>query len=78
LDRAKREETLYAEGIVDLSKAALEVSTRGYETGMVSFADVIDSYSNWLKAHLALVRKQSDLGMARAELEEAVGASWER
>lgn len=78
LDRAKREEALYGGQVVNLSKAALEVSTRGYETGMVSFADVIDSYSNWLKANLSLARKQSDLGMARAELEEAIGAPWKR
>ncbi|MFU8857895.1 MAG: TolC family protein [Deferrisomatales bacterium] len=75
LDQAAREEALFARSIVDLSQAALEVSTRGYETGRVGFADVISSYTNWLNAHLALTRKRSDLGIARAEIEEAVGVS---
>jgi len=75
LDQADREERLYARSVVDLSQAALEVSTRGYETGRVMFADVIASYTNWLKAKLALERRHADLGVARAELEEAVGVS---
>ena len=77
LDRARREEALYAEQVVKLSQEALEVSTRGYETGLVSFADVIASYTNWLKANLSLPRKQSDLGVSRAQLQEAVGGGWE-
>ncbi|MBE0617774.1 MAG: TolC family protein, partial [Proteobacteria bacterium] len=75
LDLAAREERLYAGSVVDLSQAALEVSTRGYETGRVMFADVIASYTNWLRAKLALERRRADLGVARAELEEAVGSS---
>jgi len=78
LDRARREEALYALRVVNLSRAALEVSARGYETGKVSFADVIASYTNWLEANLALKRRLSDLGVARAELEEAVGGSWDQ
>jgi cobalt-zinc-cadmium efflux system outer membrane protein len=77
LDRARREEALYAEQVVRLSQAALEVSTRGYETGLVSFADVIASYTNWLKANISLPGKQRDLGVSRAQLEEAVGGKWE-
>jgi outer membrane protein TolC len=38
------------------------------------FADVIASYTSWLQARLTLERKRSDLGVARAELEAAVGA----
>jgi cobalt-zinc-cadmium efflux system outer membrane protein len=78
LDRAKREEALYAGQVVKLSQAALEVSTRGYETGSVSFADVIASYMNWLKANLFLAKERSDLGTARAQLEEAVGGGWKK
>ncbi|RJR53116.1 MAG: TolC family protein [Desulfobacteraceae bacterium] len=73
LDRARREEVLYSEQVVRLSQAALESSTRGYETGLVSFADVIASYTTWLRANLSLPRKRSDLGVSRAQLEEAVG-----
>lgn len=75
LDRAKREETLYRQTVVKLSQAALEVSTRGYETGKVMFADVIASYNIWLRANLTLARKESDLGNARAELERVLGTS---
>jgi cobalt-zinc-cadmium efflux system outer membrane protein len=76
LDRAKREEALYAGQVVSLSQAALEVSTRGYETGRVSFADVIASNMNWLKANLFMAKERSDLGVARAQLEEAIGGQW--
>ena len=76
LDLANREEALYDKRVVNLSQAALEVSTRGYETGNVTFADVIGSYSNWLKDNLALERRRGDLGISRAELEEAVGSPW--
>jgi outer membrane protein TolC len=75
LDRANREATLYRQTVVKLSQAALDVSTRGYETGKVTFADVIASYNTWLRANLTLARKNSDLGIARAELERVVGTS---
>jgi outer membrane protein TolC len=73
LDRAKREEALYAQRVVSLSQASLEVSTRAYETGNVAFADVIMSYTGWLNDNLALEMKRSELGMSWAELEEALG-----
>ena len=76
LDRAKRQEALYAQRVVNLSQAALEVSTRAYETGNIAFADVIESYIGWLNARLSLERERSNLGIARSELEEAVGGSW--
>ncbi len=75
LDRAAREAALYGQSIVSLSQAALEVSTRGYETGKVGFADVTASYTTWLKANLTLARKRADLGVARAELDRAVGVA---
>ena len=78
LDQAKREAALYRQTVVKLSQAALEVSTRGYETGEVTFADVIASYNTWLRANLTLARKKSDLGIARAELERVVGTPLRR
>jgi len=75
LDLAVREERLFGDSIVDLSQAALEVSTSGYEAGNVMFGDVIASYTNWLKANLALERRKADVGVARAGLEAAVGTS---
>ena len=75
LDRAHREVDLYHNDIVELSRSALDVSTRGYESGKVSFADVIDSYMTWLRTNLMLAKNRSDLGVARAKLEQIVGVS---
>jgi len=76
LDRAQREESLYAERVVILSQAALEAAAAGYSAGKVSFSDVNESYAGWLNANLSLERSRADLGIGRAELEEAVGAPW--
>ena len=73
LDLAKREESLYSDSILELTRTALEVSTQGYETGNVSFADVISSYRLWLDTNLAAERELSALGIARAQLENVVG-----
>ena len=74
-DKAKREATLYQSEIVKLSRSALDVSNRGYEAGDVTFADVIESYTIWLKSNLTLERNRSDLGIAWARLEQVVGMS---
>jgi hypothetical protein len=74
LDRARRERSLYKDRLLDLSQTSLDVSTRGYESGSVSFADVINSYTGWLDVNLAGQRRNSDVGIARAELERRVGA----
>jgi outer membrane protein TolC len=76
LDRAKREMSLYQKTVINLSQSALDVSTRGYESGNVTFADVIDSYTIWLEARLTFERKRSDLGIAWAELERILGTSF--
>lgn len=75
VERARREVDLYGGRIVELSQAALDVSTRGYEAGQVSFADVIESYTLWWSANLTRERKKADLGIAVAELERTLGAS---
>ena len=74
LDRALRERSLYRDRLTELSQTSLDVSTRGYESGRVSFADVIASYSGWLDVGLASQRRNSDVGIAMAELERRVGA----
>lgn len=73
LDKSRREAALFQNTIVGLSESALDVSTRGYESGSVSFADVIASYTSWLDVRLSLARKNSDMGVARAELEKVAG-----
>lgn len=78
LDRARREKRLYQDTLVQLSEAALEVSTSGYESDKVTFADVIASYTLWLDTNLALADKRSAYGTSLAELEQAVGRSFTR
>ena len=73
LDLAKRDENLYRGSVLKLAKDALDVSTRGYEAGNVSFADVIASYGSYLDQNLTAERKLSDMGVARADLEMVVG-----
>jgi outer membrane protein TolC len=75
LDRARREMMLFKDKVVSLSKSALDVTTRGYESGNVSFADVIASYTLWLDANLSLAKQQSNFGVAWVELERVVGTS---
>jgi len=73
LDKAIREETLYAKTVVELSQTSLEVSTRAYESGKVAFADVIASYDLWLKSNLTLQKKRSNIGIFNAELKRRIG-----
>jgi outer membrane protein TolC len=73
LDKAAREEALYGDRVVTLSRSALEASNEGYSAGKVPFADVIESYRGWLEANLALARARADRGTAFADLEAAVG-----
>ncbi len=73
LDEAKRQTRLYENTLLSLSKSALDVSNRGYESGMVSFVDAIGSYTNWLEVNLTHQRKRSDTGIAMAELARVVG-----
>lgn len=76
LDLALREERLFSQSIKDQSRAALDVSTSGYEAGKVSFADVISSYTGWLDASLGLEKRRSDIGIAGAEIFRVVGKSF--
>lgn len=73
LDLAKREESLYRASLLKLTRTVLDVSTQGYKAGKVAFADVIASYRLWLETHLAAERELSALGIAWAQLEDAVG-----
>ncbi|MDE0207569.1 MAG: TolC family protein [Candidatus Tectomicrobia bacterium] len=76
VDRAAREKRLYHDTVVQLSEAALEVSTSGYESDRVAFADVIASYTLWLDSNLALAEKRGAYGASLAELEQTVGRSF--
>ncbi len=73
LDRAVRTSGLYGNTVVSLSRKALDVSTREYESGRITFADVAGSYSDWLQACLGYARSVSDIAIARIELERVMG-----
>jgi len=73
LDRAVRTSRLYGNTVVSLSRTALDVSTREYESGRITFADVAGSYSDWLQACLEYARSISDIAIARIELERVMG-----
>lgn len=73
LDRAVRTSKLYGDTVVGLSATALEVSTREYESGRVSFTDVAGAYSDWLRARLAHARARADIGIYRARLARIIG-----
>lgn len=75
LDLARREELLYRDRVVQQTQAALDVSLRGYESGNVTFADIISSYKIWLQARLKLYKERSHLESAWAELERTVGVT---
>jgi len=75
-DKNVRELLLYQDRILPLSGSALEVSTRGYESGSIPFSQAIDSYTYWLKVKLTIAKKQTDLGKALAALENLIGSSF--
>jgi outer membrane protein TolC len=75
LDKAIRGEALYRDHILGSAKAALDVSSRGYESGKVVFADVISSYTLWLRSNLEKERWGAEIGIAWAELEKALGTT---
>lgn len=72
-DKVRREETLYRDKVVPLAGTELDTISAAYAAGNRSFSETIESYSRWFAADLAWQRLRADLGIARAELEEAVG-----
>lgn len=73
LDKNQREAALYAREIIPLTKSALDVATREYESGAIGFADAMAAYTDWLEARLALAKKQAGAGKALAALEQVMG-----
>jgi formaldehyde-activating enzyme involved in methanogenesis len=72
-DKNRRELDLYQDRILPLTKSALDVSTREYETGSIAFSQAIGSYTEWLAVKLTIAQKTRDLGIAFAALETIVG-----
>lgn len=72
-DKNHREHLLYRDRILPMAKSALDVATREYEAGAIPFSQAIGSYTDWLKVQLTIARKNSDFGIAFAELEYIIG-----
>ena len=77
VDKNSRELEMYKSKIQPLAKSALDVSTRGYESGSIPFSDAIDSYTYWLKIKLLIAQKQKEIGTSVAKLENIMGKSFE-
>ncbi|MCG8550753.1 MAG: TolC family protein [Desulfobacterales bacterium] len=73
LDNAVRTFRLYADAVVDMSASALDVSTKEYESGRISFAETAAAYDNWLNARLSRANAAKDAGVFRSDLERIVG-----
>jgi outer membrane protein TolC len=73
IDKLRRELDLYQDRILPMTKSALDVSTREYETGAIPFSQAIGSYTDWLAVKLTIAKKTRDLGTALVELESIVG-----
>ncbi len=76
LDRARREEILYSQRIGELSRLSRETALGRYRSGDMTLTDVLEAFRSALDNELAAARRAADLGVARAELESAVGAAW--
>jgi outer membrane protein TolC len=74
-DRALREESLYADRLVALSRASMEAAGAGYTAGTQMFADVLERYVAWYEANERLERARADLGIAAARLDAAAGVA---
>jgi outer membrane protein TolC len=75
LDLAIREERLYTKKIRELSRLSAEVTSLRYEAGVAQMRDVVEFYMTWFGACLTSERKKSEIGIARADLDEIVGTS---
>lgn len=76
LDDVVRTYHLYADAVVEMTASALDVSTKEYEAGRISFADTAAAYDNWLDVRLSLAKAAKDVGVFRSDLEKIVGSSF--
>jgi cobalt-zinc-cadmium efflux system outer membrane protein len=77
LDKNRRELTLFKETVLPMTRSALDVATREYESGTIPFSQAIGSYTDWLNAKLAVAKKQSGLGKSFANLEKTIGTRFD-
>jgi hypothetical protein len=73
IDKAKRAQKLYQTNLIPKAKEALEVADVGYETGMVSFLDVLDANMMWLKFNMEYYKAIRDTATNIADMEKLIG-----
>ena len=74
-DKAGRDEAVSRDKVVPLAVTDLDTIAAGYSAGKLFFADLVEATSRWFEARQTWERQRADLGIARAELEEAVGVA---
>ena len=64
---------IYETGVLPQAQAALETAQRGYETGAVSFLDLLDSLRTLREFQIEYFEALTNLEIALADLERSVG-----
>jgi outer membrane protein TolC len=72
-DAAKKLVTIYETGVLPQAQAALETARRGYETGALSFLDLLDSARAYREFQMEYFESLANLEIALADLERSVG-----
>ncbi len=73
-DRARREERLWSERVVELTRLAGETMERSYRAGRATLAEALESARVARESELAAARRHADAGQALAALEMTIGA----
>ncbi len=74
IDKAQREERLYESNLLFKAKEALDVARVGYETGRVSFLDVLDADTMWLNFNIKHYKAKKDISVNIANIEKLLGS----
>lgn len=72
-DAAKKLVKIYETGVLPQAQAALETARRGYETGLLSFLDLLDSVRSLREFQMEYFESLANLEIALADLELSVG-----
>ncbi len=75
VDRALREEALYAGRLSEFYALAADAAARSYETGAMPIRDAVEFTVGRLDTARSAERRMADLGIAMAALESIVGAA---
>jgi outer membrane protein, heavy metal efflux system len=73
-DRARREERLWAQRVVELTRLASETMERSYRAGRATLPEALESARVARESALTAARRRADAGQAWAALEMTIGA----